>query len=75
MREGEYEYIHEFKERINEIMSLQKKHHQIIDSNEHNPLIAPIKFHFTGVHFQNGRLTIRYILPFNSTLGDQCPSC
>ncbi len=31
MREGEYEYIHEFKERINEIMSLQKKHHQIID--------------------------------------------
>ena len=32
MREGEYEYIHEFKERINEIMSLQKKHHEIIDS-------------------------------------------
>ena len=37
MREGEYEYIHEFKERINEIMSLQRKHHQIIDNNEHNP--------------------------------------
>ena len=32
MREGEYEYIHEFKERIHEIMSLQKKHHQIVDS-------------------------------------------
>ena len=32
MREGEYEYIHEFKERINEILSLQKLHHQIIDS-------------------------------------------
>ncbi len=32
MREGEYEYIHEFKERINEILSLQKKHHEIIDS-------------------------------------------
>ena len=28
MREGEYEYIHEFRERINEIMSLQKKHHR-----------------------------------------------
>jgi hypothetical protein len=27
MREGEYEYIHEFKERINEILFLQKKHH------------------------------------------------
>ena len=37
MREGEYEYIHEFRERINEIISLQKKHHQIIDNNEDNP--------------------------------------
>jgi len=37
MREGEYEYIHEFKERINEIMFLQKKHHEIIDNNEDNP--------------------------------------
>jgi hypothetical protein len=32
MREGQYEYIHEFKERINEILSLQKLYHQIIDS-------------------------------------------
>ena len=39
MREGEYEYIHEFKERINEILFLQKKHHQIIDTNELNPQI------------------------------------
>jgi hypothetical protein len=39
MREGQFEYIHEFKERIDEILSLQKKHHQIIDSNEHNPQI------------------------------------
>ena len=39
MREGNYEYVHEFRERISEIMSLQKKHHQIIDSNEHNPQI------------------------------------
>jgi nuclear transport factor 2 (NTF2) superfamily protein len=31
MREGQYEYIHEFKERISEIMDLQKKHHAIID--------------------------------------------
>ena len=34
MREGQYEYIHEFKERINEIFWLQKKHHEIIDSKE-----------------------------------------
>ena len=39
MREGQYEYIHEFKERINEILSLQKMHHEIINNNEHNPQI------------------------------------
>jgi hypothetical protein len=39
MREGNYEYIHEFKEMINEILFLQKKHHQIIDNNEHNPTV------------------------------------
>ena len=37
MREGEYEYLHEFKERINEIMDLQKKLHSIIDNNENYP--------------------------------------
>jgi hypothetical protein len=39
MREGEYEYIHEFKERIDEILALQRKHHQIINKNEDNPSI------------------------------------
>ena len=39
MREGQYEYNHEFRERVSEIMSLQKKRHQIIDSNEYNPQI------------------------------------
>ena len=32
MREGEYEYIHEFRERINEILDLQKRHYEIADS-------------------------------------------
>jgi hypothetical protein len=32
MREGQFEYVHEFKERINEIFWLQQKHHEIIDS-------------------------------------------
>jgi hypothetical protein len=32
MRDGQFEYIHEFKDRINEIIWLQKKHHEIIDS-------------------------------------------
>ena len=39
LREGEYEYLHEFKERINEILFMQKKVYQIIDNNEHNPSI------------------------------------
>ena len=39
MRNGEFEYVHEFRERVSEIMSLQKKHHEIIDNNEHNPQI------------------------------------
>jgi hypothetical protein len=38
MREEQFEFI-EFKERINEILSLQKKHHVIIDNNEGNPQI------------------------------------
>ena len=33
MREGQYEYIHEFKERIDEIMNLQKRHYEIIDND------------------------------------------
>lgn len=38
MQQGHFEYIHEFKERIDEIIWLQKKHHSIIDSTE-NPTI------------------------------------
>jgi hypothetical protein len=32
MRENQYEYIHEFRERINEILDLQKRHYAIADS-------------------------------------------
>ncbi len=38
MHEGQFEYIHEFKERIDEILWLQKKHHNIIDSTD-NPSV------------------------------------
>jgi hypothetical protein len=38
MREDEFEYIHEFKRRIDEILWLQKKHHIIIDSTD-NPSV------------------------------------
>ena len=39
LREGEFEYLHEFRERILEIIDLQRRHHKIIQDNEHNPSI------------------------------------
>ena len=38
MQQGQFEYIHEFKERIDEILWLQRKHHDIIDNNS-NPSV------------------------------------
>jgi len=39
LRENEYSYIHEFKERIREIEFLQKRHYEIIDENPKSPSI------------------------------------
>jgi len=39
LRQGEYEYLHEYKERINEIVELQRQHHEIILRNQSNPSI------------------------------------
>ena len=39
LREGEYEYIYEFRERINEIIDLQRRHYKIIEDNANNPSI------------------------------------
>jgi hypothetical protein len=39
LRQGEYEYIHEFKSRVNEIMDLQRMHHKIIDDNADKPTV------------------------------------
>ena len=41
LREGEYEYLHEFKERINEIMDLQRMHHEIIIRNDNDRVYNP----------------------------------
>lgn len=37
LREGQYEYIKEFKERIEELLWMQVKHHNILDKNQNNP--------------------------------------
>ena len=34
LRQGKYEYLYEFKSRIEEIESLQKMHHEIINSDK-----------------------------------------
>ena len=39
LKQDQFAYIHEFKERINEIFDLQKMHHEIIIKNTHNPQI------------------------------------
>ena len=39
LRHDQYAYIHEYKERIDEILSLQQMHHEIIQNNKHNPSI------------------------------------
>ncbi|MGI8720556.1 MAG: hypothetical protein ACR2KF_08550 [Nitrososphaeraceae archaeon] len=39
LRQGHYEFIHEFKERINEIVWLQQKHHKIIADNATSPTV------------------------------------
>jgi hypothetical protein len=41
LREGEYEYLHEFKERINEIVDLQRQHHEIIIRNDNDRVYNP----------------------------------
>ncbi len=42
LREGEYEYLHEFKERINEIVDLQRMHHEIISRNDNDQVYNPV---------------------------------
>lgn len=39
LRQGNYEYIYEFKERINEIVDLQRMHYKIIQEHPNNPSI------------------------------------
>jgi hypothetical protein len=39
LRESKYEYIYQFKERINEIVDLQRRHYTIIENNPNSPAI------------------------------------
>lgn len=59
MRQGQHEYIHEFKERINEILDLQKKHHEIIDS-PNEPTTAIKQRSLAELHRLNITLSIYF---------------
>jgi hypothetical protein len=39
LRNSQYDFLHEFKCRINEIVDLQKRHYKIIEDNADNPTI------------------------------------
>ena len=41
LRQGQYEFLHEFKERINEIVDLQRMHHEIISRNDNDKIYNP----------------------------------
>ena len=72
MREGQYEYIHEFKERINEILSLQKLHHQIVDSPTEPTTVkqtSMAELHRLNITLSNYfDVAPEIIGPFNSTI-------
>ena len=71
MQQGQFEYIHVFKERIDEILWLQKKHHNIIDNNP-NPSVQQTSL--AELHRLNITLSNYFdvapdiIGPFNSTI-------
>jgi len=68
LREGEYEYLHEFKERINEIVDLQRRHYQIIDDNVNNPGIQQASL--AALHKLNVTLSTYFdIVPYLTSTG------
>jgi hypothetical protein len=68
LREDNNSYIHEFKERINEIADLQRRHYKIIDDNANN---APIQqLSLAALHKLNVTLSSYYdILPGHKQTG------
>jgi hypothetical protein len=73
LREGEYEYLYEFKERINEIVDLQRRHYKIIEDNPNNPAIQQTSL--TELHKLNITLSNYFdvapsIIPIGANISD-----
>lgn len=63
LRNSEYSYIHEFRERIREIEYLQMRHYKIIDENTNSPSI--IQKSLESLHTLNVTLSNYYdIAPY-----------
>lgn len=66
LREGQFEYLYEFKQRINEIIDLQQRHHKIIQDNESNPSIVQTslaELHKLNITLSNYFDIAPYIIP------------
>lgn len=58
LRDNEYEYLHEYKERINELNWLYKKHHEIVDQFSKDPTV--VQNSLAQLHKLNTSLTESY---------------
>ena len=69
LRQSEYEYIFEFKERVNEIVHLQRRHYQIVDSD----VTATVKqASLAALHKLNVTLSNSYdIVPYLTVTGQR----
>ena len=69
LRQSEYEYLYEFKERVNEIVDLQRRHYQILDSD----VPAPVKQgSLAALHKLNVTLSNYYdIVPYLTVTGQR----
>jgi len=76
LREDRFEYIHQFKERINEIMDLQKRAYKVIDDNPNKPQIilsALETLHRLNITLSNYYDVAPSIIPTSVKANDSIP--
>lgn len=71
LREGEYEYLHEFKERINEIMDLQRMHHEIIIRNDNDRVYNPTIIQNSLAELHKLNITLSNYISVAPSIGNQ----
>jgi hypothetical protein len=74
IRDGDYEYIYQFKERIDEILYLQRKHYEIVSSCGDNPSLVQTslaELHRLNITLSNYYDVAPSIMVDNKTLSKQ----